>query len=219
MTLQRLSLWSLMLAGMAPALAAGTETETREFRVLIDNKEAGTYRMTIQHDQGTYTVSGEANIHHRVLVISYRYTYSGIEVWKDGQLQSLESNTNDDGKRFTVSARREGSSLRVTTNGKHRVQLGDVWTTSYWRLAAPQFRNHTLALLDADNGKELSAFLRHTGDKPARVCGTTQSYPHYELKGSGLAIDLWYDANDRLVREESIEEGHRMVLELLSVVK
>jgi hypothetical protein len=217
MTLQRLSLCSLVVAGLVPALAAGTETETREFRVLIGDKDAGTYRMTIQHDQGTYTVSSEAKIRHRVIFVNYRYDYSGIEVWKDGQLQSLESNTNDDGKRFTVSARREGNALRITTNGKQRTMLGDVWTTCFWRLVAPPQRNHTVALLDADTGKELSAFLRPMGEKPARVAGTVQNYPYYELKGSGQAIELWYDAHDRLVRKEWIEDGYRVVLELKQV--
>src|SRR5437016_4049983 len=135
MTPRRLFACLLCLAACGPVARA----ETRQFHVTVDGKDAGSYTLTVQHDQGTSTVTGQANIKVRVLVVSYTYAYNGREVWKDGRLQSLDSQTNDDGKRFTVAARAEGTGLRVTANGQPRATRGDVWTTSYWRLAPAQF--------------------------------------------------------------------------------
>lgn len=209
----------LALTGWIPGIAAGADMETRHFNISIDNKEAGSYKLTITNDGGTSTVTGQANVRHRVLIVTYTYSYSGQEVWKDGRLHSLDSQTNDDGKRFTVAARAEGNALRVTSNGQQRRARPDVWTTSYWRLAPSQFRNQTVPLIDADTGKDISATLQYVGIEPARACGVVQNYSRYRVTGGGLQVDLWYDAKDQLVRQESIEEGHRTVLELVQVSK
>ncbi len=219
MTISRQILCLLALAGPIPATAVGAEQETRHFSISIDGKPAGSYALSIHHDQGTFTVTGNANVRHRVLIITYTYTYNGKEVWKDGRLQSLDSQTNDDGKQFAVSARAEGNALRVTSNGQQRLTRPDVWTTSYWRLAPVQFRNQTAQLIDADTGRDIAATLQYVGLDPARVCGTVQNYSHYRVTGGGLRVDVWYDASEQMVRQESIEEGHRTVLELLHVAK
>ena len=218
MTRQRLFAGLVCLAGALPT-ARGADVETRHFNVTIDGKEAGTYKLTMQHDQGTSTITGQANVRFRVFVINYTYTYSGREVWKDGRLQSLDSQTNDDGKRFTVSARAENNSLRVVSNGQQKLTRGDIWTTSYWRLAPAQFRNQPVPLIDNDTGRDIHATLHYIGVEPVRACGTTQNYAHYQVRGGGLNVDVWYDGNDTLVRQESIEEGHRSVLELTQVTK
>lgn len=202
-----------------PAAARAAEAETRHFNVTIDGKEAGSYKLTMQHDQGTSTITGQASIRYKVLIISYNYAYNGREVWKDGRLQSLDSQTNDDGKRFTVAARAENNSLRVVSNGQSRLARGDVWTTSYWKLAPAQFHNKAVPLIDNDTGKDLNATLQYVGLEAVRACGTTQNYAHYRVTGPGLNVDLWYDGNEQLVRQESVEEGHRTVLELVQVTK
>ena len=47
----------------------------------------------------------------------------------------------------------------------------------------------------------------------ARVAGQAVECAHYRVSG-GAQADLWFDANERLVRQDSIEDGHRTVLEL-----
>jgi hypothetical protein len=209
----------LLCTGLLPARAA--ETETREFRVSIDGKPAGDYRLTIQRDGDRYTVQGAASIRVRVLFISYRYSYNGQEVWKDGRLQRLDSQTDDDGKRFTVSANANGEHLQVTSNGQTHQTRGDAWTTSYWHryLAKTEFSRRDVVLLDVDTGKEIQATLHHLGSVALSVNGREQNCTHYKLRGGGLDVDLWYDAEDRLVREESIEDGHRMKMELTQISK
>ena len=200
-------------------LGRAAEAETRHFNVTIDGKEAGSYQLTMQHNQGTSTISGQANVRYRVLVISYTYTYSGREVWKDGRLHSLDSQTNDDGKRYTVAARAENNSLRVISNGQQRLTRGDVWTTSYWRLAPAHLHNKAVPLIDNDTGRDINATLQYVGIEPVRACGAIQNYAHYRVAGAGLNVDLWYDGHGQLVRQESIEDGHRSVLELVQVTK
>jgi hypothetical protein len=48
------------------------------------------------------------------------------------------------------------------------------------------------------------------------VAGQVQNVNHYRLSGK-VAVDVWYDGSERLVRQEWVEEGHRTVLELARV--
>lgn len=201
---------------MPPISWAGApQVETRNFAISIDGKPAGDYHMTIRLDNGLYLISGQADVKVRYLggVYTYVYSYNGNEVWKDGRLQRLETASNDNGKKFSVSALVDGNTLRVKVNGQERRCRPDVWTTSYWFLAAANFRNQAVPLLDVDTGREIAAQLQFVGNSAIKVSGKVQNCAQYRLRG-GVQVDLWFDAQERLVREEMVEDGHRTVLEL-----
>jgi hypothetical protein len=199
----------MLPAGATPGVAA--EQEIRDFAVKVGGKPAGTYRMTITHqNDGTWQMDGRAVIKVGLL---YKYSYEGTEVWKDGQLVYLDSTTNDNGKRFRVLARTENNALRVWINRKDRLTRPDVWTTTYWKLADTKFRNQLVPLLDADTGKDINATLKYLDEQQINVAGQVQKCSHYRLTGGGLQVQLWYDAQERLVREEFIEDGSVIVME------
>jgi hypothetical protein len=208
-----------LLAGIALLAPAGAEaradeSEVRDFTVLVDGKRAGDAHMNLsRQEDGTTTVNWDTDITVTVFFFTYRYTYRGQEVWKDGRLQSLESSCNDDGKRFVVSAAAEGKDLRVRVNSQERLTRGDVWLTSYWEQPDAKVVNQVVPLLDADTGRDLDARVQFLGTEQRGVAGQTLSINHYRLTGK-VQTDLWYDPSGRLVREEWIEQGHRTVLEL-----
>jgi hypothetical protein len=194
--------------------AAAADTEVRQFNNYIDGKYAGEYRMTITgQDDGTVTMAGQAKIDLRVLLARYTYNYQGTEVWKGGRLLRFDSATNDNGKQFTVSAVADPAGLRVTVNNRERVSRPDVWVTTYWRLPPPGARGAGLALLDADTGQDLTGTLQYIGESQVAVAGQVQNCAHYRVTG-GVQVNLWYDAQERLVRQEWVEDNHRAVLEL-----
>src|SRR5262249_26152493 len=150
------------------------------------------------------------------LIYKYQYTYRGTENWKDGRLLKLESTCNDDGKQFAVSAWADGSVLRVRSTGQERQTRWDVWTTTYWHTPDVRFHNQAVPLLDADTGKDIGAPCQYVGTQQLSVAGEVQNCKHFRLTG-GVQVDVWYDAQDRLVREESLEDGHRTLLELVRI--
>jgi hypothetical protein len=199
----------------ASPLSLAEEVETRDFAVMVDNKNAGAYRMTIsRQEDGTVTMAAHAEVKLSYLVYTYKYCFQGSEVWKDGQLQQLKSITNDDGKKFNVTANLLGSDLRLTVNGNERWTRPDVWTTTYWQLAPPKFRGEQVPLLDADCGNEITGTLSYVGSDVLNLLGRAQNCAHYKLTGGRLQVQLWYDAQQRMVRQESIEDGHKTILEL-----
>src|SRR4051812_3914569 len=85
----------------SPALGSGPET--REYRITVDGRAAGTYTMTITElPDGTVEQAGRADVSMRVLLKTFSYSYNGTETWQNGRLVKLQSQANDDGKQYQV---------------------------------------------------------------------------------------------------------------------
>jgi hypothetical protein len=211
-----LSAGCLLSAGPLPAQAAGTET--RDFTVKIDGRQAGQYHLNIQHKgDGSVVVTAQAKVKLSYLIYSYKYFYQGTEVWKDGRLWQLDSTANDDGKKYQVTAAATENRLRVTSNGKEHLTRWDVWTTTYWHAPEAKFRNQVVPLLDVDTGRDVNSKLELLDTQQLVVAGQVQNCPHYRLNGGGLNVEVWYDAQGRLVRQEGVEDGHKTLFELVGI--
>jgi hypothetical protein len=203
----------LALVGLQPA-ARAADVETRDFTVLVDGKPSGEVHMTIhRQDNGVTEVRCDTDINVGFVVGKYRFIYRGEETWKDNRLVRLNSSTNDNGKRFDLTAVAESSGLRIKVNNTERIARADVWLTSYWSLPDPKIRNGQLALIDADTGKDLTGRLQFVATEKRTAAGQSVSLNHYKLIG-GVNVDLWYDGSERLIRQEWLEQGHRTTLEL-----
>jgi hypothetical protein len=106
--------------------------------------------------------------------------------------------------------------LRVTASGKTALMQPDVWTSSYWRMPAPALRGVPLRLLDVDTGKTLAVRFDVLGTVRLAVAAQTIDCTQCRVSGQSQA-ELWYDAQRRLVRQVSVEDGHRTVLDLKEV--
>jgi Family of unknown function (DUF6134) len=215
----RTTILFLLLRGSS--LLAGTsladEVEHRDFAIVVDGKRAGSYHMEItRRDDGVSVMSGQADVRVSYLVYRYIYRYRGIEFWKDGRLQRLDSSCNDNGKSFTVNAAAGNEAVTVRVNGREHNCPAEAWTTTYWRLPDAKLRNQQITLLDSDSGRVLSATLQYVGPTELNVAGMRQTCSRYRVSGD-IGADLWYDDQERLVREDTIEDGHRTVVELVRI--
>jgi hypothetical protein len=206
----------LVLFGQPRARAA--DVEIRTFSIQIDGKKSGDYQMTINHqDDGAVSLSTQSDVRVTLLAIPvYTYNYRAVEIWKNGRLQHFESNGKEKGKEFSVRADAAGANLHVVANGQEHSAPADVWTTSCWCLPAPGFRNNNVTLLGCDNGNVKVSQLQYIGTDQVKVAGQMQGCAHYRVT-KDAPHDLWYDAQERLVRDEWLSDGHRTVLELTGV--
>jgi hypothetical protein len=206
----------VVLASNGPR-ARAADIETRDFAVLVGGKLSGEVHMTIhKQDNGSIQMRCDTDIKVSLVLGSYKYIYRGLEVWKDHRLVRFDSNTDDNGKRFIVSANADASGLHVKVNNIERQAKPEVWLTSYWCLPDPKLRGGTLALIDADTGKDLSGKLSFVATEKVRVAGQEATLNHYKLSGQ-VQVDLWYDGTERLVRQEWMEQGHKTIVELVRV--
>lgn len=216
--MQMLRLISAMLAMLTGSAVISADVEQRDFSISVDGKAAGSYSMTIEkRDDGVTVQAGRADVRLRVFLKNFVYTYSGKELWKDGRLLSVEANTNDDGTRYQLRASMTQRGIDVVVNGRLSQAPADAWTMSYWQLP-PQNQRNDLSLLDVDSGRILKGKLGYVGKTAMTIDGKPVDVFQFQLRGNASA-DLWYDRSDRLVRQETIEEGHRTILELVRITK
>lgn len=199
---------------LTASVVQAAEEEKRTFTVRVDNKPAGSHQLIIQtHDDGTEVVVGQADVTVKFAIITFTFSYRGKETWKDGRLVTLNSATNDNGKKHQVNADANKEGYAVVADGKESQAKGDVWPTGYWRIPKTMKQAANVVLLDSDTGRLINAKLEKIGVEKLTVIGQEVKCAHYRLSG-GVKVDVWFDGHDRLVRQESIEEGHRTVLEL-----
>lgn len=204
-----------LLSALGAARAG--EIETRDFAVLVGGRAAGEVHMTVhKQDSGAVSVRTDTDVKIAILAARYRYSFRGLEVWKDRRLVRLDSNTDDNGKRHLVSAAAAPDGLRVKVNNVERSIKAEAWVSTYWTLPDPKLRAGALVVLDADNGRDFPATLKYVATEKMRVAGQEVSLNHYRLMGK-TAVDLWYDGHERLVRQEWMEQGYKTIMVLVRV--
>jgi hypothetical protein len=205
--------WAIWASGVN-----AVSVERRDYNIMVDGKRAGNYHITIQsQDDGTTTVSCRADVRVSYLVYRYTYTFRGTETWHGNQLQRLETTANDDGKQLSLSAILKGKLLHVRASGRERQITGDAWPTTYWRLPDAKFHNGSVTLLDADTGRDIKARLQFVDTTRLNIAGKPHQCRHFRVMADAMQVDLWYDNGGRLVRQETVEDGHPTVIEATSI--
>jgi hypothetical protein len=117
----------------------------------------------------------------------FRYEQDSHEVWTGGRLIALDSRTNDDGDKASVTARADGDRLRIDGQAGRIFLPGDAIPTSYW--------NH--ALVDAttkiDTERGIATDLQVAPPQPDTVAldGKPMAAQRYEVTGR-FAMTWWY---------------------------
>lgn len=114
-----------------PAVAAGNAK--RVFRILRDGSDIGTHTLEAVSGPNGFEIDIVIRIQVKILgVTAYRYELDNREVWKGGNLISLDSKVNDDGTRDFASATRSGDALAIKGSRYTGDGPGSAATTSYF---------------------------------------------------------------------------------------
>lgn len=190
------------------------EQETRTFRASVDGRERGRLVMLFtKRDDGTETVRGDAELNFNFVLYRYRYTSIGTETWKDGRLIRLASESNYNGDKYVLQATATQESLEYEVNGAAQRTATESLITTHWREPTPDKIGRKLTLLDSDKGQQRNGTLEKVGIEKTMVADKEINVTHYRLRGD-VEVDVWYDEGHRLIRQDSLESGHRMILEL-----
>lgn len=125
----------------------------------------------------------------------YEYTHQNREVWQDGQLISLTSQTDDNGDEHFVRVERTDQGLRIETKDGVTTAPGDIVPTSYWNYEIVQADR----VLDTQKGRILEVSTRLMGGDEVWVEGQAVPARRYQMTGD-LNLDIWYDADNEWVK-------------------
>ena len=193
------------------------QTEVRDFDVRVDDKVAGSHRLMIQSNEARHEVSIQTDVKMDFIVYAYVFKFRGKEVWRDGKLEQVSIQCDDAGKKRTFQLKSDGKLQQVSFNGKQPQEHAiSTMTTAYWKLPAADARTKPFPIVDVDTGTVRTARLTLVG--PATVTAGQKQIDcqHFKIDGPSPA-ELWFDQNDCLVRQKSVEQGHSMELRLKKI--
>jgi hypothetical protein len=215
---RRMSKWlalSVLLVGASPASFAADQLypPVVTFAVWRNGENVGRHVLTFSQKGSAQIVTIDADITVRAMgLVAYRYVHHGNEVWSGEQLQSMQTTTEDNGRRFSVAAQHVGANLKVerTTAGpvsaaaldgfqvpdiSRETLPANIMPTSQWNVR--QVKQSTL--LNSQYGTPAHVKVVPGGRETVRTSTRSVEAMHYTYSGD-LRMDLWYDDRGRWVK-------------------
>lgn len=190
------------------ASQANTESAREwRFNVYLDDNKIGHHHFRVEGMGDRQLVTTDAGFNVKFLFINvYRYQHRNREIWRNGCLQTLESQTDDNGTLFRVDAQRRDETLIIESGDERTGVAGCVQSFAYWD---PSFLDAN-KLLNAQTGEYLDVAVRDLGPDQVVVKGETVPARHYRLIARDLTIDLWYSLQNEWLALESGTDGGRL---------
>jgi hypothetical protein len=213
-----MSMWlalliALVAAGPAALAADHPYPPVVTFAVYRNGENVGRHVLTFEQRGPAQIVTVDTEITVRALgVAAYRYLHHANEVWVGDQLQSMQATTDDNGRKYTVSAQRVGANLKV-----ERTTSGPVATAAYDGFQVPDISRETLpasmlptsqwnfrqvkqsTLLNTQYGTPSHVTIAPAGRETVRTSTRSVEATRYSYTGD-LHGSQWFDDHGRWVK-------------------
>ena len=173
------------------------------FSVWRKGSQIGEHRLSFRPDGDRLIVDVDINLQVKLgFVTLFRYTHHNTEVWRDGQLLALDSETYDDGSEFSLSVRESAGGLDVDGwAGRFHVPA-DTLSSSYWN---PEtiFRSK---ILDTQRGYLMDVDTEWLGEETVEAGSGPVAANRYRITGD-LTMDIWYSNAGQWVKLDFATRG------------
>ena len=187
-------LLTLSLTGAASA-AGVPKDGVLAFDIVRNGEAIGTHTYHFDHSGNRTEVRIKTDINFRLFFIPvYRFEHESKEVWQNGKLDSLESNTNENGTPVKLQVHRDEDSLMVYGEDGNLHVDREIIPASLWNRLVLD-RSQTLTTISG-NVKKFE--VDYVGEAELDVRGHKVTTQHFRLTGE-FERELWYDKDDVLV--------------------
>lgn len=180
----------LCLPSRASANIRTPESRRLDFSVFREGREIGAHNLTFDRADDGWTIAVMIDLAIKLGPVPlYRYEHRATERWSGANFQSLDAQTNDDGKKLTVRAQRLASAIRVESSnqGKYEAPMTALPSTHWNRrmLDVPFFNTQT--------GELMSSVVSPKGNGAVETAsGRKINVRRFEIAGN-LTLETWYD--------------------------
>ncbi|MDX1709935.1 MAG: DUF6134 family protein [Rhodovibrionaceae bacterium] len=185
---------------------------TVEFTVYREGDEVGHHRVVYAREGPDYVVRTDIGIEVEALGLPiFRFTHKAEEVWREGWLHALTSDTNDDGTEHSVRAERNAEGIfEMLADGRYkRTIAGYIIPSSLWH----RDTIHSQGLLDTIDGHVKLVQTYWIGERDVTFQGERVEARGYAVVGE-INRKVWYDESCQLVRAAFLaRDGSEIVLE------
>lgn len=179
-----------------------------DFSVFLDDRKIGFHRFERRGDPERHEVSSEASFDVRFLFLNaFSYRHNNNEVWDGGCLERIESSTQQNGDRQSVTGTRDENGFILDTGNTQRSLDECVMTFAYWN---PDFLEQQ-RLLNPQTGEYLPIEVQALGLRSLTVRGKAVPATGYRVVAKGTELTVWYSENLEWLGLESKAKGGRVI--------
>ncbi len=187
------SLAAVLLLGSGNTLGMTQGPDELKFSVLLDDRPIGEHRFRFEEGPGGRVVESVAAFDVSILFVPvFSYRHSNTELWRDGCLARIESETDSNGDRYSVNGERASQTFAVkTADGAQSYAADCLMTFAYWdRRFLDQER-----LLNSQTGEVIAVDIQPLGNEQLSVAGVTVPTEVFRIVAvdEGLDIKVSYD--------------------------
>jgi len=169
---------------------------TLSFAVQRNGEPIGSHTLTFQHDGRNLTVSTAIEFAVKFMgFTAYRYSHRGREVWTGDDFRSVTTQTDDNGKMYSIRAERTAAGLDVARNAERDLLPAGLLPSTHWNVR----QIGQTALLNTQNGTEARVQVTPMGRERVRTATGWLDANRYRYTGD-VTKDQWFDDRGRWVK-------------------
>ena len=166
------------------------------FAVYRNGEPIGRHTLTFQQSGSNLTVSTSVDFAVKLLgFTAYRYMHRAQEVWAGEAFQSVATQTDDNGTKYTVRAQRTPAGIDVQRTGGHEIMPAGVLPSSHWNVR----QIGQSSLLNTQNGSQARVQVTPLGREKVKTANGWIDASHYRYSGD-VTKDQWFDDRGRWVK-------------------
>jgi len=178
--------------GASPASAA---TATRNFNAYIGGGKVGEQTLSIEQSGANLIVRVDTDVSVNMLVASHKLRQSCVEVWRNGEVQSIKSNSIENGKKLRTDATRTANGLKIEGAKYSGTRKGNVATTTFFM---PELVTRNV-WISTQPGKPIKVKTSRGGTESFRTDAGTFNCQKFKCRGNLKApIDVYYTSDGEL---------------------
>lgn len=185
------------------------------YKVLRNGQEIGSHVLRFERSGGQHVVHIDIDYNVKLLgITAYRYQHRGREVWRGEQLQSLETRSDNNGRKYAVRAERTADGLMIE---RERPAETSEAAAMFQGLGPPQIEREMLPagtlptslwnvrqvrqsnLLNTHYGKICRMYVVPTARERVPTAGGSVEATRYTYTGD-IRMDQWFDDRGHWVR-------------------
>ncbi len=191
-------------AVLLPAAAAGN----RRFTVLYKGGKIGVHTVLYSSETGETRISTEIHLLVKIAFFNlFAFSHRSQEIWRDGRLASLDSDTVEDGEALHIEGTATSQGFRVMSkDGPFIASATTLTSNSLWTPAVLEQET----VVDAQHGGIIGLSARKFTDEQIIIAGRPIRATRYSLLTPYLAGSIWYDEDSLWVQGEFERDGSKI---------
>lgn len=191
------------LGSVAEAIVLPGKAANRRFSIFYKGKRVGAHTVSYSAATGQTRVTTRIDIVVKAF-FTFTFKHHSVELWRNGRLMSLKSETVEHGKTLHVTGTATPKGFRVVNaSGSFIAPRNALTSNSLW---TPTVLKQD-SVIDAHHGGMIGVSVRRSGNERIEVAGRKVRATRYRFITPYLAGSIWYDTSSRWVRGEFESNG------------